>query len=161
MCHLHNTFSLVMNKLALQKGTILAFWSGRKMKIPQLDWTLAHGLKRHSSQYGWLLLMKTGEFCLTLTRISWRPTVLKTGQNGKYLLLFLSFCRFHLYYFSNAVVKENKDTILNIDTRGKKLDKNIIDIEDLMKMKTLWRNLFEQSKYISVSQTLFHFDTYK
>ena len=28
------------------------------------------------------------------------------------------------------MVKENKDTILNIDTRGKKLDKNIMDIED-------------------------------
>ena len=26
------------------------------------------------------------------------------------------------------MVKENKDTILNIDTRGKKLDKNICDI---------------------------------
>ena len=29
------------------------------------------------------------------------------------------------------MVKENKDTILNIDTRGKKLDKNILDIEDI------------------------------
>ena len=29
------------------------------------------------------------------------------------------------------MVKENKDTILNIDTRGKKLDKNIMDIEDI------------------------------
>ena len=28
------------------------------------------------------------------------------------------------------MVKENKDTILNIDTRGKELDKNIMDIED-------------------------------
>jgi hypothetical protein len=28
------------------------------------------------------------------------------------------------------VVKENKDTILNIDTRGKNLDKNIMDVED-------------------------------
>ena len=47
------------------------------------------------------------------------------------LIFSLSLCRFHLYYFSNAVVKENKDTILNIDTRGKNVDKNIMDIEDI------------------------------
>ena len=29
------------------------------------------------------------------------------------------------------MIKENKDTILNIDTRGKNLDKNIMDIEDI------------------------------
>ena len=39
--------------------------------------------------------------------------------------------RFHLYYFSNALLKENKDTILNINTRGKKVVKdNTADVED-------------------------------
>ena len=39
--------------------------------------------------------------------------------------------RFHLYYFSNVLLKENKDTILNINTRGKKVVKdNTADVED-------------------------------
>ena len=38
--------------------------------------------------------------------------------------------RFQLYYFSNANIREKKDTILDIDTGAKKVGTNDMDIED-------------------------------
>ena len=39
-------------------------------------------------------------------------------------------CRFHLYYFSNAALKEKKDPILDINTRGKVVVKDDNDLEE-------------------------------
>ena len=40
-------------------------------------------------------------------------------------------CRFQLYYFSNTITKEKRDTILTIDTRGNNAVTNDNDNDDI------------------------------
>ena len=54
----------------------------------------------------------------------------RSDFEGNLSINFDFVLRFQLYYFSNANIKEKKDTVLDIDTRAKKVGTNDMDIED-------------------------------
>ena len=77
--------------------------------------------------------MKTGVCFSIQTETSCNPIVQKTGlQNLRFRSehKVQNIFRFNLYYFSNTITKEKKDTLLMIDTRGNKSRSKTNDYDD-------------------------------
>jgi len=74
--------------------------------------------------------LKTSFLPIWLTRVNGNWGVL-FNPNKDLMKSYSAENKFHLYYFSNEILKEKKDTILDINTRGKKVVKDkVADVDD-------------------------------